>query len=284
MTESLDEGQSLPHAPRRRALLRRVVAAILILALVYVGVAYVLLPAYWRRHERQSGLDALPMTTVTALGLPGDALNVGLEGSQADVVCAMVGAGWSPADPVTLKSSLEITGSVIFDRPYARAPVSPLFYQGRREDLAFEKAAGRSADTRHHIRLWKVLNAGDDGLPVWLGAATFDRGVGLSRYTGQITHHIGPDIDAERDLVSDDLAAAGKVDAVYETPGVEPSLTLRNGGGDPYYTDGEIRFSILTPGCDSHNLQPIVLPNPPAIEARNWVWRKIVAPLAALFH
>jgi hypothetical protein len=173
---------------------------------------------------------------------------------------------------------------VLFDRPYAQAPISPLFYQGRREDLAFEKAAGRSADTRHHIRFWKALDAGDNGLPVWLGAATFDRGVGLSRYTGQITHHIGPDIDAERDLVSADLATAGKVDAEYETPGVVPSLTLHNGGGDPYYTDGEIRFSDLTPGCESHNARPIVLPNSPAIEARNWVWRKFVAPLAALLH
>ncbi|HXW19297.1 MAG TPA: LssY C-terminal domain-containing protein [Roseiarcus sp.] len=276
--------QKLPHGPPQRRLYRRVGVAALILALVYVAIAYVLLPAYWRRHERQRGLDDLPMTTSTSLGIPGDALNVGLEGSEADVICAMTAAGWSPADPVTLKSSLKITGSVLFDRPYAEAPVSPLFYQGRREDLAFEKAAGRSADTRHHVRFWKALEAGDDGLPVWLGAATFDRGVGLSHYTGQITHHIAPDIDAERDLVSDDLAAAGKVDAVYDTPGVEPSLTLRNGGGDPYYTDGEIRFSKLTPGCESHNPNPVVLPNPPAITARNWVWRRIVAPLAALIH
>jgi hypothetical protein len=276
--------QNFPHGAPRRRLLRRVAVAVLVLALVYVAIAYVLLPTLWRRHERQKGLDALPMITTTSLGLPGDALNVGIEGSETDLICAMAAAGWSPADPVTLKSSLKITGSVLFDRPYAQAPVSPLFYQGRREDLAFEKAAGRSADTRHHIRFWKALDAGDNGLPVWLGAATFDRGVGLSRYTGQITHHIGPDIDAERDLVSADLAAAGKVDAEYETPGVVPSLTMHNGGGDPYYTDGEIRFSQLTPGCESHNARPIVLPNPPAIEARNWVWRKFVAPLAALLH
>jgi hypothetical protein len=264
--------------------MRRLSVAALDLIVLYIGLAYVFLPTLWRYHERQKGLDALPMTTVTSFGIPGDALNVGLEGSEADVVCAMEAAGWSPADPVTLASSLKITGSVLFDRPYRQAPVSPLFYQGRREDLAFEKAAGRSADTRHHIRLWKALEAGEDGLPVWLGSATFDRGVGINRYTGQITHHIAPDIDAERDLVSSDLAAAGKVDATYETSGVEPSLTLRNGGGDFYYTDGEISFSKLTPGCDKHNAQPAILPTRPVVETRGWIWRHLLSPIAALLH
>jgi len=269
---------------RRRSILRRAGIAALILAAIYLGLAYGLLPALWRHHERQKGLDALPMTTVTALGIPGDALNVGLEGDEADVICAMEAAGWSPADPVTLKTSLKITGSVLFDRPYAKAPVSPLYYLGRREDLAFEKAAGRSADERHHVRFWKVLDAGEDGSPVWLGAATFDRGVGVSHYTGQITHHIAPDIDAERDLISADLAAAKKIDATYETSGVEPSVTLRNGGGDFYYTDGEIRFSKLTQGCDSHNAQPASLPTSPLVQTRGWVWRHIVAPVAAFVH
>lgn len=58
------------------------------------------------------------------------------------------------ADPITLRSSLEISGSVLLDRPYPGAPVSPLYYDGRREELAFEKPVGNSADKRHHIRLW----------------------------------------------------------------------------------------------------------------------------------
>lgn len=275
---------NLPQGSPRRSLLRRTAIVAAIVIVVYLSLAYGLLPALWRHHERQKALDPLPMTAVTSLGIPGDALNVGLEGSEEDVICAMEAAGWSPADPVTLKSSFKITGSVLFDRPYAKAPVSPLFYQGRKEDLAFEKAAGRSADRRHHVRFWKVLDAGEDGLPVWLGAATFDRGVGISHYTGQITHHIAPDIDAERDLISADLAAASKTDANYETSGVEPSVALRNGGGDPYYTDGEIEFSKLTPGCDSHNDRPATLPTPPLVQTRGWIWRHLVTPIVSLFH
>ncbi len=93
---------------------------------------------------------------------------------------------------------------MLLDRAYRDAPVSPLFYLGRREDLAFEKPAGKSADRRHHVRFWKVLDKGEEQRPVWLGAVTFDKGVGVSHFTGAITHHIDADIDAERDgLVAD---------------------------------------------------------------------------------
>ena len=138
--------------------------------------AYLLAPFAWRHYEHQTGLADLGARTFTAQGIPGDVVNVGLEGTEADVVCAMTAAGWSPSDPVTLSSSLRIVGSVAFRRPYHRAPVSPLFFDGRRQDLAFEKPSGRSASTRHHVRFWKALDSGDDGRPVWLGAATFDDG------------------------------------------------------------------------------------------------------------
>ena len=267
----------IPQTPapnvRRRSALRLFAAALIGCLAVYLALAYGLAPALWKHFEHQRSIAGLAMTTVTALGIPGDPLNVGLEGSREDVLCAMNAAGWTPADPVTFKSSVEIVGSVLLDRPYAHAPVSHLFYQGRREDLAFEKASGKSPDTRHHVRFWKVLEAGDDGRPVWLGAATFDRGVGVSHYTGQITHHIAPDIDAERDLIAADLAGAGKVEDIYETSGIGPTLHGRNGGGDRYFTDGEILFSRLAQGCQAHLAQPATMPNPPAIEAKNRLWR-----------
>ena len=168
------------------------------MAVAYLMLAYVLLPVLWTHHEHEPGLASLPMVTRTSAGIPGDALNVGLVGVKEDVLRAMHQAGC--ADPITLRASIEIVGSVVLDRPYRDAPVSPLYYNGKKEQLAFEKPDGRSADTRHHVRLWLVLETGTDGRPVWLGSITFDRGVGLSHDTGQVTHHIGPDIDAERDL------------------------------------------------------------------------------------
>src|SRR4029453_1657654 len=110
---------------------------------------------------------------------------------------------WQPAGRppirITWRTSLAIAGSVLFGRADLTAPVGTLLLYDRRQDLAFERAVGPSARQRHYLRLWQSPHAGADGRPVWLGAATFDRSVGVSHRTGQITHHIAPNIDAERD-------------------------------------------------------------------------------------
>ena len=241
----------------------------------YGIIAYVLLPLAWAHYEHQKGLAGLSMLTQTAQGIPGGPLNVGLVGSREDVLCAMHAAAWYPADPITFRSSLEIVGSVVLDQPYRDAPVSNLFYEGRREDLAFEKPDGMSADRRHHVRFWEVLKQGEEGRPVWLGSVTFDRSVGLSRYTGQVTHHIAPDIDAERDGLTDDLKTAKVVVAIYEVSGIGPTLKGRNGEGDPYYTDGEIEISRLVAGCNTKTATTVELSNPPIVKIKNMAWKTI---------
>jgi len=268
---------------------RRLAVAVAALVAVYVVLAYLAAPLAWRHYEHQTHLADLGARTVTAQGIPGDVINVGFEGTEEDLVCAMTAAGWSPSDPVTLSSSLKIVGSVAFRRPYHRAPVSPLFFEGRRQDLAFEKPSGKSASSRHHVRFWKALDAGDDGRPVWLGAATFDDRVGVNHYTGQITHHVAPDVDAERDFLSSGLAQAKKVEATYWVSGVGPTLFGRNGGGDPFFTDGEIAFARLAPGCQTHEGAPAALAPPARIAAKNtvfaWlagVWRRLPGARSAV--
>jgi LssY C-terminus len=244
---------------------------LLIVALWAIG-AYGLAPWFWRHYEHQRDLAGLTMVTYTRTGIPGDPINVGLVGAKEDVLCAMNAAGWYPADPVTFRSSLEIVGSVLLDRPYRDAPVSPLMFQNKREDLAFEKPAGKSADRRHHVRFWEALDRGEEGRAVWLGAVTFDRGVGISHDDGRITHHIAPDIDSERDLLTDDLKAAKVVTTIYEVTGIGPTLDGRNGEGDPYFTDGEIKISVLVEGCNQHSATVSELANPPLVDMKNDVW------------
>ena len=121
-----------PSLPKRRHW-KRAAQAFLFAVTVYTLLAYLILPALWTHYEHQKRLAELPMVTRTAQGIPGDPINVGLIGDAKDVLCAMQAAGWYPADPVTLRSSIEIAGSVLLDRPYRDAPVSPLFYLDRRE-------------------------------------------------------------------------------------------------------------------------------------------------------
>lgn len=262
------------HAAKH-ALLERVLLALMTAALGYAAIAYIVLPALWTHHEHQKGLADLPMVTRTAQDIPGDPINVGLIGDMKEVLCAMNAAGWLPADPVTLRSSIEIAGSVLLDRAYPDAPVSNLYYRGRREDLAFEKPIGNSADRRHHVRFWKVLDQGQEKRPVWLGAVTFDKGVGISHFTGAITHHIDADLDAERDLLVTDLENAGMATAKYQVTGVGLTLTGRNGGGDPYYTDGEVWMLRLVEDCRKRTGPVAILPSPPATEMKDEIWHVV---------
>lgn len=277
MADLYDDIES--QAPPDRSRLERFLLFALAIVLAYTALAYLALPALWTHYEHQKGLANLPMVTRTAQGIPGDAINFGLVGDDKDVLCAMAAAGWFPADRVTLRSSIEIVGSVLLDRPYRDAPVSPLFYLGRREDLAFEKPDGNSADHRHHVRFWRVLDRGQEQRPVWLGAVTYDRSVGVSHYTGAITHHIGPDIDAERKLLASDLEAAGMVDAKYQVTGVGPTMTGRNGGGDPYYTDGEVWILRLVVACQKRTGPADVIPSPPATEIKDEIWHGVTEAL-----
>jgi LssY C-terminus len=265
--------------PPDRWRLDRFLLVAMSVVIAYTLIAYLALPMLWSHYEHQKGLANLPMVTRTAQGIPGDPINIGLIGDKLDVLCAMQAAGWYPADPVTLKSSIEIAGSVLLDRPYRDAPVSPLYYLGRHEDLAFEKPDGNSADRRNHVRFWKVLDQGQEQRPVWLGDATFDRSVGVSHYTGAITHHIDADIDAERLRLATDLENAGMVDAKYQVTGVGPTMTGRNGGGDLYYTDGEVWVLRLVEACHKRTGPTTIIPSPPATEIKDEIWHGIANAL-----
>jgi len=223
-------------------------SALLAVGLAYGAVAYFALPEFWTLRDRHLGDSIGTFLTTTPQGIPGDPINVGLVGTRPELFHAFANAGWSAADEITWRSSLDIGLSVAFDRPDADAPVSTLMFEGRGQDLAFEKLFGTSADQRHHVRFWQTPEA-DGGRPLWLGSASFDRGVGFSHDTGQITHHIGPDVDAERDNVIGALSAAGVIVSVDKIKGIGATRTGRNGGGDPYFTDGMVWIGILRPAA-----------------------------------
>jgi hypothetical protein len=237
----------------------------------YLLLAYVVLPALWTHYEHAPVLETVPKVTTTGAGIPGDPLNVALVGSEAEVLAAFASARWRRPARIDLRSSIGIAESVVLDRPDPTAPVSNLYLFGRREDLAFEQEVGKSARERNHVRFWRSAEA-IDGRPLWLGAATFDRGVGLSSLTGQITHHIAADVDVERDRVIDDLERAGQLRTVFQVTGVGATFLGRNGGGDPYHTDGELDVGVLKGADEPAGGAPVVLPNPPAVATKQRIW------------
>jgi hypothetical protein len=235
-------------AARRRSLRTRVALLALGVLLTYLAVAYLILPVLWERYaHRHPSLEDLPGITHTADGTPGDPLNVALIGTKAEVIKIMLAAKWYPADPITLRSSLAIAVDAVFKRPDDEAPVSNLYLFGRKQDLAFEQPVDGNPRQRHHVRFWQTDKVDPDGRPVWVGAALYDERVGLSRTTGQITHVTAPDIDAERDTLFHDLEQTGDLAELIIVKGFHKVHEGRNGGGDPWHTDGNLYEGVIKP-------------------------------------
>jgi hypothetical protein len=216
------------------------------LLLAWLVTAYLVMPFLWERYaHRHPSLEDIPGITHTASGRLGDPLNVALIGTKADVMKIMVAAKWYPADPLTLRSCLEIAEASVLKRPYDDAPVSSLYLWGRKEDLAFEQPVGNDPRQRHHVRFWQSDKVDWDGRPVWFGSAIYDQRVGFSRTTGEITHVTAANIDAERDYLFRDLEKTGDLAETYSVDGFHKTLTGKNGGGDPWYTDGRLFVGVI---------------------------------------
>src|SRR5215469_6590101 len=215
-----------------------------IILLLYLLSSYVLIPLAWKRQvRRHPELFDAPRVTHTSSGIPGDPVNVALLGPESDVIRALIAAKWHPADPLTFRSSVRIAVDSVFRRPDEDAPVSTLELFGRKQDLAFEQPVGDSPRQRHHVRFWRWDRL-HDGKEVWFGAITFDERVGLSHTTGQVTHHIGADLDAERDRLITELQRAGATIELYSLDAFQ-QLQGRNGGGDPWHTDGRLKVASI---------------------------------------
>jgi hypothetical protein len=235
--------------PRRRWL-KKVVGVLVVGACVYLSIAYLYAPLRWRLffHRHPALKDGEnDWITHTKLGIPGDPMNVALVGTEEELQSAMLAAEWCPADPITLRSSLRIAAGTVFRRSYEEAPVSDLYFWDRTQDLAFEQQLGDDPRQRHHVRFWRSDKVDGEGRPLWIGAATLDTKVGLSRTTGQITHHIAAEVDPERDKIIDDLTAADRLVDVVWIDGFHARLEGRNGGGDPWHTDGRLAVGLLGP-------------------------------------
>ena len=249
----------------------RVLKILALTLLIYFLIAYGTLPYLWRHYEHHPALEAVPKITNTNEGLSGDPLNIALVGTKEELTKAYIAAGWYPADPITLKTSLEIVASVALNRSYVHAPISNMYLFGKKQDFAFELPVSKSPQKRHHVRLWQSSEHSPDGRPLWIGSATYDSRIGFNHYTGQVTHHIAPDIDQERDKFLENLKKANQLAEIYQVTGVGATIQGQNGGGDWYYTDGELTVGVLSKNNVLQTQEPFMLPNPPTVNFKNRV-------------
>jgi hypothetical protein len=154
-------------------------------------------------------------------------------------------AGWYPAAALGLRSDLKIAEDTVLSRPDVEAPVSRLYLFGRVEDLAFEQPVGENPRQRHHVRFWQTQHRDGDARPIWIGSASYDQRVGFSHTTGQITHHIAAAVDEERDHLAGNLEQTGSLSEAYYVDDFHTRREGRNGGGDPWHTDGRLFVGVI---------------------------------------
>jgi hypothetical protein len=103
---------------RRQGWLPRWIKSIAAVLLLYLLAAYVVVPLAWKREtSAHRALFDAPRITHTVDGIPGDPVNLALEGSEAEVIRGMAASHWFPADPITLRSSLKIAVDSVLRHP-----------------------------------------------------------------------------------------------------------------------------------------------------------------------
>lgn len=258
-----------PSTLQRRVEIIVAVVACLAIALVYTATHWIA-PTLFSHFEHAPELAGTPKRTTTAHHAKGDPINIAVVGTEAELEAAMHAAGWVAAAQANRASDVAIAKSVLLNRPDSSAPVSHLYLFGRVQDFAFEREVGNSARSRHHVRFWLAQAITHDSRPVWLGDATFDVRPGVTS-TLAPTHHIGPDVDQERDTVVANLIKAKRVDTVFTVSGMGIRVVSHNGGGDRFDTDGELDVVILSAGGAS-STRVDTLPEPSIVATKDRIW------------
>lgn len=233
---------------------------ILEVAVTYGLAAYVVLPRIVRMSLKVLQRKRVPCYTTTGDGFPGDPINLALIGSLGQLQAAFGHCQWTVADKLNLASCLRMAQTFVLNKPYPTAPFSTLYLFGRAQDIGFQKAIGDSPRKRHHVRFWALsLERAEETLgkpdfwfntdrpsletPVlWIGAATKDTGISVTKLTFQITHATDSDTNLERDYIVDELRKNGAVADVnlYQARQSLPAARVNR-----YITDGEILVATL---------------------------------------
>jgi hypothetical protein len=212
--------------------------------------------------ELRTALAALPCCVSNRRGTRfGDPLNLVIIGGVDDAFAALVRRGWRPTERTWRGSVIRMVNSALAGERYPYAPVSPLYFYGRRHDLALQKARD-NIHQRNHLRLW-LSPMRYRGKSVWVGQISRDIGSRLTIHSPYLTtHKIDPNVDEARVALTEDLAYSQNLVAIGLVTGVGAATRdapRENLTTDPYYTDGfrvVLVFDTRTTSLDEIDFLP----------------------------
>lgn len=144
-------------------------------------------------------------------------------------------SGWYLANNVGFDSIFGVYEALISDSQYKTAPITPSFWNNKVNNFGFEKPTKENnVRKRHHARFWKTKYETEDGYRVYVGVSSLD-----SDIKWFITHKIDPDIDAERNILYEDLEKSKLILNFQVKNLVKPSIG-QNFSGDSFFTYGKI--------------------------------------------
>lgn len=185
-------------------------------------------------------LSRIPRQVFSSTGQPGDVVNLLIIGDRRDVRKAIGAAGWSRIACTKLGAVWHDIFDAIDIRGYRGVPMSKLYLFGRQQDVSYSNAKTPfSWWGRHHFRIWQAPFE-VDGQTLWIGAATHDIGLRWQGGHPHLVHKIDPNVDAERQYVSNSLGHTGRLEMLgYVTP---PDATTKawTATGEQFYTDGRV--------------------------------------------
>lgn len=175
--------------------------------------------------------DKLSRTT-TPLGAPAQPLAFAIVAPDEHLLAErLTRAGWMAADRPGLRNMLRLATEGL---AYGTAPLAPAFWDGRVNDLAFERPIrGTQGKALATVRIWRTpFRAGRDH--VFVGVAR--------EYTGirwGLLHAGSPDVDAAAERFVEPLEAFARPPAVCRQALVPP-VTGTYLMGDRFFTRGQI--------------------------------------------
>jgi hypothetical protein len=190
-------------------------------------------------------VDGLPRRVNDQFNNLGDMVNFVIVGSEQQVQRAFEAAGWRLADKSVEEAIMNVVLVTYQKKDYLQMPMSTLYLFNRAQDFGYEQAEAYSVvASRHHFRLWKAPFTWNGHL-VWVGAGTHDIGFEKDQRNGKVTHKIDPNVDGEREYISETLGRKEMIKSMnYHSP-PNPIYEARNATGAPYFSDGRLLVIFL---------------------------------------
>lgn len=146
---------------------------------------------------------------------------------------------WDWSDKLNYKSTKSMVKNLLFQDPYDKAPISPIFWNNRNQDFSFQKLLDdKNIRYRHHIRIWKT-NYLFNWFNVYIWVWVFDAWL-----KWHITHKIDPDINKEREYIFTDLNNAKLIES-YKKIIITEKFSWKNIYWDNFFSDWTAYFIKL---------------------------------------